>query len=183
MADEVPSGPRAVIFLTCPEEYARAMLRSVRMRWGGHRCTVYLRDAYREALAAELEGMELHRDKPSGGRLRFLKALRAQRFDLAVMAWQGDPAYNRMKVVGLLCGAKERHVYNENLDSFTIESGENPIWLQHVKWRLRARSSGPRGMPFAGLLRLYQRSFGWLFGGLAIALRFAWLRLRRATIS
>ncbi|MBK9384696.1 MAG: hypothetical protein IPN34_07775 [Planctomycetes bacterium] len=156
------------------------MLRSIRMRWGGHRFTVYLRDAYRESLAEELAGMELHRDKPTGGRLRFLKRLRAERFDLAVMAWQGAPEFNRMKLVGVLCGAKERHVYNENLDSFTIEGGENPIWLQHVKWRIRARSSGPRGLPFAGLLRFYQRTLGLLFGVLATTLRFTWLRLRRA---
>lgn len=171
--------PQGVIFLTCPEGFARAMLRSVRSRWGDHRFTVYLRDTYREALAEELAGMELHRDKPSGGRLRFLSKLRAKRFDLAVMAWQGDPTFNRMKLVGALCGARERHVYNENLDSFAIEGGKNPIWIQHVKWRLRARSSGPRGLPFAGALRLYQRTFGALIGFLSTSLRFAWLRLRR----
>ncbi len=179
MADPNPSAPKGVVFLTCPEPFARSMLRSIRMRWGGHRFTVYLRDAYREPLAEELAGMELLRDKPSGGRLRFLKRLRAERYDLAVMAWQGDPEFNRMKLVGVLCGAKERHVYNENLDSFTIEGGENPIWLQHVKWRIRARSSGPRGMPFGGVLRVYQRTVGLLIGVLTTGLRFAWLRVRR----
>lgn len=183
MSDQVPQQRRAVIFLTCPESFAKAMLRSVRMRWGDHHFTVYLRDAYREPLAAELEGMELHRDKPTGGRIGFVRRMRAKKYDLAVMAWQGDPEFNRMKLVGVLSGARERNVYNENLDSFMIESGENPYWLQHVKWRMRSRSAGPSGMPLSGFLRFYQRTLGALIGGLTTCLRFAWLRVRRGIIA
>lgn len=179
MSEARTERPLGVIFLTCPVEDGRRILQSVRQRWGGHRFTVYLRDEHREALAVELEGMELLRDKPTGSRLGFLRSLRARRYDLAVMAWQGHPEFNRMKVVGMFSGAAERHVYNENFDSFTIESGKNPIWIQHLKWRLGALGRGPGAAPLRTLVQLYRNTLGALLGFLRVAALFGWLRVRR----
>lgn len=177
MPDECKQ-PHGVIFLTCPPEFGRGMLERVLHQFPHHRWTVYLRDEHREALASQLEGLELHRDKPTGSRLRFLWEIRQRHYALAVCAWQGESCFNRMKLVALLSGAARKLVFNENLDRFELRWERNPIWLRHLKWRLRGvrRSTA---LPFGNLLKLYTWTLGLALGSLRIWWSFVRYQARR----
>lgn len=178
------SGPRGVIFLTAPLELSRRVLEHVTARFPGTDWTVYHRADQTGGLADLLDGLEAHVDKPAGSKWAFLRGIRAGRYDLAVVVWGGHKSYDRMKLVAMCSGARQILVYNENVDSFAIESGPDPVWLQHVRWRL---SNRPRKVvPLGVWLVVYRWTIGWVVGWtltLLTALRWelrAWRRKARA---
>ncbi|MCB9881479.1 MAG: hypothetical protein H6834_06780 [Planctomycetes bacterium] len=176
-------GRKGVIFLTLPPDLGRGMLESAKMRFPDVQWTTYLRDEHREILGDHLAGMRLRRDKPDAGKLRFVREMRKEGYAIALVGWTGDPRFNRMKGVALLSGAAEKYVYNENLDSFRIEGGKNPVWLQHARWRLRSGRSRTGGVPLRRLLLCYKWTIGLLVGSLRLWVRTLVLQTRRSMAS
>jgi len=155
-------GRCGVVFLTAPPDEGRAILASVRGRFPQVRWTVYFRASDRSALGDALAGTEPISDKPAGSRIDFVQSIRQRRFDLAIFAWTGHTDHNRMKLVGLLSGARHRIVYDHDIESFDLDDGVL-VWLRHVAWRL---SLGVRP-----ILAMYK----WTLG-LAVAQCRFWLR-------
>lgn len=98
---------KAALFLTAAADPARQLLAELRRDHPDAAWQVYLDDELRRALADVLAGWDVRRDKPRGGRVAFVRALRAERLDLAVVAWQGGERFLPMKLVVLLAGARQ----------------------------------------------------------------------------
>lgn len=95
---------RAVAFLTGDGDALLQPAALVRAKLPDARLVLFCRDDDRAVVHAAFPDAELRRDKPVGGRLPFVRALRAERFDLAVVAWQGGDRTQPMKLVALLAG-------------------------------------------------------------------------------
>lgn len=164
---------RGVVFLTTPPELGREILADVRERFPDVGWTVYYRVTQREALADALDGLNALSDKPGGSKVAFLKGIREQRYDIAVIAWTRHHDYDRMKVVGLLSGAERHVIYNENLDSFDL-SPRDPTWVRHAQWRL-SMGRGVTPALVSGLFLLYKWTIGLVVGASALTVKhFLW---------
>ena len=91
-------------FLTADRAGAAALLAACRSRHPGAQVVAFANDDDRPALAAAHPGIEFRRDKPPGGRVRFLRSLRAEGFDLAVASWHGGERFQPMRIVALFAG-------------------------------------------------------------------------------
>lgn len=169
--------PRGAVFLTAPPALAGQILADVRRRHPTVAWTVYYRASESAELDAALRGVDARSDKPAGSKLAFLRQLRAQRFDLAVIAWTGHHHYDRMKVVGLLCGARRAIAYDEHLEAFAV-GGAGTAWLRHARWR--PSLGGETSAWLVPLRAAYRWTLGSLLGGTWMLARLAWRRLQRA---
>lgn len=167
---------RGAVFLTAPPEVGARIIENVRTRFPTTRWTLYLRANDASALASVLDGVEVISDKPTGSKIAFLRDIRRNRFDLAVIAWTGDRSHNKMKMVGLLGAARRYLIYNENIDSFYLDSHDG-IWWRHLRWRA---SGGLALMPalMSSAIGLYKWTLGLVIGGSWLVGRLAIRRLR-----
>ena len=183
MSEAKPQEPqrkaRGVVFLTSPPAHARRALEEVRNRHPNMPIAVYVRESDRDALGSVLDSFEVRSDKPRGGKLRFLREIRKAGFEVAFACWEGDPSYNRMKLVHLLSGVDKKIVFNPNAKSFRLQMDKDPVWLKHVRWRMSS-NAGPRiSNPMDRFTGMYRNVFGWWLGSLWTALRFQSMRLGR----
>lgn len=95
---------KVAVFLTCERAAALELLAAVCARWLDATVVAFANDEDRAALQAAAPGIEFRRDKPPGGRLQFVRALRGERFDRAVVAWHGGERFQPLRVVALAIG-------------------------------------------------------------------------------
>lgn len=99
---------RLAVFLTAEREAADRLLARVRADWPDAAVVALANDEDREWLAARHAGVELRRDKPAGGKLAFVKAMRRESFDLVVVAWHGGERLQPLRLVALALGSPVR---------------------------------------------------------------------------
>lgn len=95
---------KVAVFLTCERAAAFDLLAAVRARWLDATVVAFANDEDRAALQAAAPGIEFRRDKPPGGKLRFVRALRGEQFDRAVVAWHGGERLQPLRLVALAIG-------------------------------------------------------------------------------
>lgn len=150
---------RSVAFLTAPPEMAAAALRVVRERWPETAWVVYHRASDRAALGDALDGVEARSDKPAGGKLEFIRGLRAARYDRAVVLWCGHRQYDRPKLLALLAGARSAVAWVPGGEFVALDRIGWKL-LAHARWRPSLGGDG-RGSFFASVLRAgYKHSLG-----------------------
>jgi hypothetical protein len=127
---------RAVMMLTTGFEEAFAMARRLREGMPEAEWTAFVCDDDREALLPALVGCVIRSDKPRGSKLRFLRGLRAQRFDVAFVAWHGGERPQPLKFAALACGAKDVVAVDEVGRSFAVRWWAPWTWAGHAVRRL-----------------------------------------------
>jgi hypothetical protein len=110
---------------------------------------------------------------------KHLRALRRERYDVAILFLTGDPSYWKVKCFAFLVGARYLLVYNENNDCFYLTIGR---WIRFIAHRLGERShqgSSPRWvyqmrLPLSLALKfvVFPFRFAWLL--------LVWIKLRSA---
>lgn len=95
---------KVAVFLTAAREPADLLLRLASTRWPGATIVAFANDEDREWLAARHRSIELRRDKPPGGKLTFVEALRGEAFDRVLVAWHGGERLQPLRLVALALG-------------------------------------------------------------------------------
>ncbi|HEX5050615.1 MAG TPA: hypothetical protein VFZ65_02475 [Planctomycetota bacterium] len=95
---------KVAAFLTAERAAATALLAAWRARWPDARFTAFANDEDRAALQAGAPGVEFRRDKPPGGKLAFVRALRREGFSQVLVAWHGGERVLPLRVAALLLG-------------------------------------------------------------------------------
>lgn len=95
---------KIAVFLTTERAAAVELLAACCRRWPEATLVAFANDDDRAALQATAPGVEFRRDKPPGGKVAFVRALRAERFDRAVAAWHGGERLQPLRVVAALLG-------------------------------------------------------------------------------
>lgn len=153
---------QAILFASAPPWRAAELLTKVRQRWPDHDWTVCVKAHERGWLPPECPMVTLPRLRPG---LTAARRVRRGKFDVSIALWSGEKGYARLKVLHVGTPARERHVYNENLDSFQLLPGEeDPPWLRHVRWRLGRRQERSRIGLFGLAGRLYGATLGPVLG-------------------
>jgi len=163
------------VFASAPAAAAREPLAAILREHAGAAPIVYLRDRDRSGLAAVLEGRDLRSDKPGGGRLAFVRALRAEGAELAVALWLGHDEYWPAKALFLLARAKRKVAVTER-GTLEVRLSSVPALLAHATWRRKHRVPSPYGR--GGLLRAllrwaYRATLGRVIGALVTAVRYS----------
>ena len=164
---------KVICFLTpAAAQDAPALFALYRARAGAAAVvTVVAGDADRVRLQREFAGCEVVPDKPAGGKLAFVRELRRQRFDLAMVAWTGGDTFQPMRLVALLAGARRAEVLDERGRWFEARwSGPWPL-CRHALRRLAAARSETF---LCALAAVYRWSIG-----LLLALPILWWRCLR----
>lgn len=153
---------RAVLFASTSPERAARVLDNVRRRWPDHDWTVCVKVQERTWCPAGCSVVPVPRGRPG---ITAVRRLRQSGFDLSVACWTGDKGYARLKSMHLLTPARERHVYNENIDSFELLHHERqPAWVRHIRWRFGSHG-GQSSATLVGLARrLYRTTLGPVLG-------------------
>lgn len=163
---------RVVIFASAPAQDAVAPLSRLLARHASDRLTIFVRDRDRAALTALLADHEVRSDKPPGGRLDFVRSLRAKPADLAIGLWLGHDEYWPAKALFWLCRARTKLAVTERSADLVAASGLAAVTAQ-LSWRRKHRVPSPYGR--GGLLRAalrasYRATLGRVFGaGLTLA--------------
>ena len=134
---------RVLIALSGPPEQVVHMLAAARERWPDAALTVLLRASQQEAFAPLLAGTKVLHDKPAGGRVAFLRALRREAFDFGVVAWTGAFSYWPSKLAFALARVRVRDVVTER-------GGFAWSWrraIDHLIWRAKHPVHATAGMP------------------------------------
>jgi hypothetical protein len=137
---------------------------------------VFARDEDRAAVLAALPGADVRRDKPAGGKLAFVRRLRAEKFDLAVVAWQGGERIQPMKIAALLIGARRTIVVDRRGRRSEVR------WLLPWTWfgpALRAGLATDPVLVVAAVCACYRATVGLLVGALRLFASEVVLRMRR----
>lgn len=136
---------RGILWLACGEAYQLAMLRAVVQRFDRATWQVFGGELARELLRGAdaswwIAASERIAFEPSGrcGWRAWVAAWRPG-CDVAVVTWTGEGRRRAWKLVPWLARAREKIVYNENLDAFEIGAVDRTSWRRHVRWRLRSR--------------------------------------------
>jgi hypothetical protein len=158
---------KVAVFLTCDRAAAFALLATCRARWLDATLIAFANDEDRAALQTDAPGIEFRRDKPPGGKLAFVRALRQERFDLAVAAWHGGERLQPLRVAALLLGCRTL-VVDERGRETTV------AWWQPWRWgvHLVRRALRTDALQFA---RAAAAVWRWTVGLLIAVL---WLPLR-----
>ncbi len=167
---------KAILLLTTELEPARAMLAEWRAREPAARWTVLVRDEHRAPLQAALAGCEVRRDKPAGSAAAFVKAIRAERFDLLVVAWHGGERRQPLRLVAPLLGARRAVATDERGRTIDLRPWRPFGVLRHGARRLAAMKA--RRAAVLGCAA-YRSTVGWLLGGSWLAVSFLCAVLRR----
>ncbi len=140
------------LFLTTDLGAALELLARVRREAPDAQLAVFVKDDHRDDLAWALHGCEVRRDKPLGGKLAFVRALRRERFDRLIVAWHGGERFQPLRLVALWCGAREVVAIDEHGQERVVRWYAPQTWVAHAVRRLqRARA--------ATLLRLAARAY------------------------
>jgi hypothetical protein len=129
---------RIAVLLTTTPEQAALMLQRLRGRHPGSQFIAFVRDEDRAPLRKALQGCDVRRDKPAGGRLRFLRALRREAFDLLVVAWTGGERWQPLRAAALFAGARQLLVVDERGREWPVRWYLPWTWAGHSLRRLAA---------------------------------------------
>lgn len=127
---------KAAIMLTTGGDDALQMVRRLRDGMPEAEWTAFVCDDDRETLLPALVGCVIRSDKPRGSKLGFLRGLRAQRFDVVFVAWQGGERPQPLKLAALACGAKDVVAVDEGGRSFAVRWWAPWTWAGHAVRRL-----------------------------------------------
>lgn len=155
---------RIAVFLTAETEAARRLLAEVRARAGDAVLSVFVNDDDRRPLAAEIAGLDVRRDKPAGGKLAFVRALRRERFDRILVAWHGGERLLPMRIVALFGGARSVHVIDERGREFAVAWYLPWTWAGHALRRAAATKA-------TTVLRVLAFGYRWTVGLVVAAVR------------
>ena len=158
---------RVAIFLTTDSLAAGELLGTCRARWPDATLVVFANDEDRAALAGTAPHSEFRRDKPPGGKLAFVRSLRAERFDAAVAAWHGGERLQPLRLVVLLLGCPAV-VFDERNRETAV------AWWQPWRWgpHLLRRAVRTDALQFARLAAVIYR------GTIGLAVACVWLPVR-----
>ncbi|HZN40929.1 MAG TPA: hypothetical protein VFD82_19140 [Planctomycetota bacterium] len=164
----------AIFFLTpAAADGAPALFAAYRARVSADAAvTVVAGDADRVRLRSEFAGNAVVPDKPARGKLAFVRELRRQRFDVALVAWTGGGSFQPMRLVALFAGARRVEVLDERGRWFRARWSAPWPLLGHALRRLAGAKSD-------AFLRVFAAFYRWSIG-LLLALPFLawrWLRL------
>lgn len=160
---------KVAVFLTTERAAAIELLATCRRRWPDAALVAFANDEDRAALQAVAPpNVAFRRDKPPGGKVAFVRALRDERFDRVVTAWHGGERLQPLRVVALLLG-RAANVFDER--GRETELG----WWQPWRWgpHLVRRALRTDALTFARAVAVVWRATI----GLAIAC--VWLPIRR----
>jgi hypothetical protein len=158
---------KVALFLTTTRAAADALLQQARTRWPDAAVIAFANDEDRDWLSSRHPGIELCRDKPPGGKLAFVRALRRQAFDRIVVAWHGGERLQPLRLVALLLGRPALAI-DERGREWSAAWWQPWTWLPHL---LRRGVTAEPLLVARLLAACYRATIG-----LAIAL--AWLPLR-----
>lgn len=127
---------KAVMMLATEPAQAIQLARKLREGMPEAEWTAFVRDDDRETLLPALVGCEIRSDKPRGAKLTFLRELRARRFDVAFVAWQGGERPQPLKIAALVCGAGDVIAVDESGCSFAVKWWAPWTWAEHAVRRL-----------------------------------------------
>jgi hypothetical protein len=164
---------KAALFLTAEADSARALLAAWQMRHPEAQWTVFVRDDLRTPLASALAGCELRRDKAIGSRMAMLRALRRERFDLLVVAWQGGDRSEPLKLAAWCSGARRVIAVDERQREIEVRWSWPWAAMHHCSRRL---VSMPPGAWLRPMCAVYRATLGGLLGTIWLAI--AWVGAR-----
>lgn len=127
---------KAAMMLTTDGPAALALAQKLRSELPNARWTAYVRDDDRELLLPVLAGCDVRRDKPQGSKLQFLRALRAEQFDLVVVAWHGGERFPPLRAAALFAGATDAVAVDERGRHFAVRWWAPWTWAEHFVRRL-----------------------------------------------
>jgi len=167
---------KAALFLTAEPDAAAALLADRRARHPQAHWTVFVRDDLHKTMARELSGCEVRRDKAEGSKLAMLQALRRERFDLLVVAWQGGDRKEPLKLAAWLAGARRTVAVDERDRDIALRWWWPWSALRHGGRRLR----GVKALGWArAVCACYRATVGWLLGTLWLCCWWPFTRLQR----
>ncbi|MBX3462796.1 MAG: hypothetical protein KF830_06470 [Planctomycetes bacterium] len=94
------------MFLTTGRAAADELLGRVRARWSMADVVAFANDEDRDWLRARHPDVDLRRDKPPGGKVAFVRALRREAFAEVVVAWHGGERLQPLRLVALALGRR-----------------------------------------------------------------------------
>jgi len=127
---------KAAMMLTTDLGPARVLAMRLREGLPNAQWTAFVRDDDREQLLPLLSGCVVRSDKPRGSKLGFLRALRAERFDVAFVAWHGGERPSPLRAAALLTGARDLVAIDERGRSFSVQWFAPWTWSEHFVRRL-----------------------------------------------
>jgi len=163
---------RIAVFVTTDASAGAALLQDVRARHRDAAIVAFVNDDDRRALAPALAGLEVRRDKPVGGKLAFVRALRRERFDLLVVAWHGGERVLPLRLVALLAGAGRVVARDERGRERDVSLVRPWTWAGHAARRLAA-------IKITTLLRAAAASYRWSIGLVVAGVRLLPAALQR----
>ena len=164
---------RVLVVLSGHTEQVLPLLRAARARWSSDAITVVLRASQGEAFGALLQGVTVLADKPTGGRVAFVRALRREVFDQGIVAWTGAFNFWPSKLAFALARVRTRELFTER--------GTQPWRLatiaKHLTWRAKSpvhsTAGAPPGVPWplAIILVVLRATLGRVVGPLLVGAR------------
>lgn len=127
---------KAAMMLATDGPEALALIEKLRRELPHARWTAFVRDDDRELLLPALVGCEVRRDKPHGSKIRFLRALRSEKFDYVVVAWHGGERAQPLRAVALLSGAKDVVAVDDRGRHFAVRWWAPWTYAEHFVRRL-----------------------------------------------
>lgn len=160
---------KVAVFLTTDRERADRLLTEVCAAAPGAAVVAFANDGDRDWLAARHAPVELRRDKPPGGKLAFVRALRREGFGRCVVAWHGGERLLPLRAVALLLGCPTE-VHDER-------GRTRPVgWWQPWTWGPHLLRRGLTADP----LFVARCAAACYRGTLGLAIALVWLPLRLA---
>jgi len=159
----------AIFFVTpAGHDDAAALFAAFRARAGTDAAvTVVAGDADRARLRSELAGCSVVPDKPTGGKLAFVRELRRRRFDLALCAWTGGDFFQPMRLAALFAGARRVEILDERGRWFEARWSAPWPLCQHALRRLPSTRLDT-------ILRAFAAVYRWSIGLLLALPILAW---------
>ncbi len=158
---------KVAVFLTADRQAADQLLTRVRFDWPDAVIVGFANDEDRQWLAARHAGVELRRDKPPGGKLAFVQALRRETFDRVVVAWFGGERFQPLRLVALALGCPVSAIDDRDRQRAVT-------WWQPWTWGPHLLRRGLRADPLH-LARLAAACYRATIG---LVLALVWLPLR-----
>ncbi len=120
-----------VVLLTTDRERADRMLARVCGDAQVTTIVAFANDDDRDWLAARHARAELRRDKPPGGKVAFVRALRREGFARCVVAWHGGERFSPLRLVALALGCPVQ-VVDDRDRVLTVSWWQPWTWAGHL---------------------------------------------------
>ncbi len=127
---------KAAMLLTADVGPAMDIARRLREGLPTADWTAFVRDDDREQLLPALVGFVIRSDKPRGSRWKFLRALRAEKFDAMFVAWYGGERPSPLRLAALFAGSKDVVAIDERGRSFAVQWWAPWSWFEHLVRRI-----------------------------------------------